>query len=146
MAENAPQTYATHARFDPPFHFFMVPVAVITVIVAVWALIKGPITFFSIWVVVFTIAAVVAFFKIRLYALKNQDRIIRLEERLRLSSVLPDPLRSRIGELSEAQLIALRFASDSELSGLVEKALAGKLPPADIKKAVVNWRPDYHRI
>ena len=67
-----------------------------------------------------------------------EDRIIRLEARLRLASILPAPLRSRIGELSESQLVALRFASDGELSGLVEKTLSGKLPPAEIKKAIVT--------
>jgi hypothetical protein len=72
--------------------------------------------------------------------------VIRLEERLRLMSVLPEPLRSRIGELSVQQLIGLRFASDQELPGLVQRALDEKLSLADIKKSVVTWRPDYSRI
>ncbi len=92
------------------------------------------------------LAALVAVFKIRLYALRVQDRVIRLEERIRLTSVLSEPLRSRIGELTGAQLVALRFASDTELPSLVERALQEKLSRADIKKAVVNWRPDYSRI
>jgi hypothetical protein len=95
---------------------------------------------------VIALAALVAVFKIRLYALRVQDRVIRLEERIRLVSVLPEPLRSRIGELTGAQLVALRFASDAELPSLVERALQEKLSRADIKKAVVNWRPDYSRI
>ena len=92
------------------------------------------------------LAALVAVFKIRLYALRVQDRVIRLEERIRLASVLSEPLRSRIGGLTGAQLVALRFASDTELPSLVERALQEKLSRADIKKAVVNWRPDYSRI
>jgi len=146
MADNSSQTYASHMRFDPPFHFFIIPVAVITVLASIWNLFQGAMTLAGVWTVVVAIAALVAFFKIRLYALKDQDRIIRLEERLRLSTILPEPLRSRIGELSASQLIALRFACDGELPGLVEKTLSNKLPAPEIKKAIVTWRPDYHRI
>jgi hypothetical protein len=60
--------------------------------------------------------------------------------------LLPESLRSRIGELTESQLIALRFASDAELPGLVEKTLSGKLSSGEIKKAIVTWRPDYFRV
>ena len=146
MADNSSQTYTSHTRFDPPFHFFIIPVAVITVLLLIWNLYQVGMTFAGVWTVVVAIAALVAFFKIRLYALKDQDRIIRLEERLRLSTILPEPLRSRIGELSESQLIALRFACDGELPSLVEKTLSSKLPAAEIKKTIVTWRPDYHRI
>ena len=85
-------------------------------------------------------------FKVRAYALKLQDRIIRLEERLRLTQLLSEPLRSRIPELTEDQLIGLRFASDAEVPKLVERALNEKLKRNDIKKAVQNWRPDYWRV
>jgi hypothetical protein len=72
--------------------------------------------------------------------------VIRLEERLRLASLLNEPLRSRIPELSESQLVALRFASDGELPQLVEKVLAGGMPTKEIKKAVVRWRADTFRV
>jgi Family of unknown function (DUF6526) len=75
-----------------------------------------------------------------------QDRIIRLEERLRLSAVLQEPLRSRAAELTDSQLIGLRFAGDAELPRLVQRALDEKLSRKDIKKAVVNWKPDYSRV
>jgi hypothetical protein len=88
----------------------------------------------------------VAFFLIRTNPLRAQDRLIRLEERLRLEELLNEPLKSRIGELSESQLVALRFASDAEVAALAEKALREKMKGADIKKAVVTWRADLFRV
>jgi hypothetical protein len=145
MPDNAPQSYVSHTRLDPPFHFFVLPVLLITILLVIWNLIKN-FSLDTIWVVIVALALLVLAFKARLYALKAQDRVIRLEERLRLSSLLSEPLRSRIGELTEGQLIAIRFASDAELPALAQKTLDGKLAPADIKKAIVNWRPDNFRI
>lgn len=98
------------------------------------------------WNAVLSAALVVAVFKIRLYALKVQDRVIRLEERLRLASVLPDSLRARIGDLSEDQLTGLRFASDGELPELVEKTLAGGWDRDAIKQNIRHWRADEFRV
>ena len=145
MPENTPQTLANHMRLDPPFHMFVMPVAGISLLVSIAYLIQHP-GFYAAWLVVVAVAAIVLVLKTRLYALKTQDRVIRLEERLRLATLLPQPLCSRIGELSEGQLIALRFASDSELPGLIEKTISGKLSGAEIKNAIVNWRPDYWRV
>ena len=152
MAENMPQTFAKHTRWDPPFHFFIVPIFVL-------ALILTLIHFFAhlgegdlrdhlhaALMILLAVALLAWLFKTRLYALKVQDRIIRLEERLRLMQLLPEPLRARIPELTESQLIALRFASDAELPKLAERALNEKLSRKEIKKAVQNWRPDYWRI
>jgi Family of unknown function (DUF6526) len=145
MSEKIPQTFKNHGRFDPLFHFFLVPVAAITMIASIWKLIQNP-NMSSGWRVVIALAAVVAVFKIRLYALRVQDRVIRVEERQRLGMLLPEALRSKIGQLSEPQLIALRFASDGEVAGLVEKTLANNLAPKQIKEAIVTWRPDYFRV
>jgi uncharacterized protein DUF6526 len=145
MAEKVPQSLSNHARFDPPFHFFVLPVFAITVIIAIVELVRFP-SLHAAWLVVFTIAATIAVLKIRFYALRVQDRIIRLEERLRLAILVDKPLRARIVELSESQLVGLRFASDAELPALTAKALSEKLSRAEIKKAVTQWRPDYWRV
>jgi hypothetical protein len=145
MAEKVPQSLANHGRFDPAFHFFILPVFALTAIVAIVQLVRYP-SLMAAWLVVFAVAAAVAVTKIRTYALKVQDRIIRLEERLRLAILVDKPLRARIIELSESQMVALRFASDAELPALAARALSEKLSNAGIKKAIVQWRPDYWRV
>jgi Family of unknown function (DUF6526) len=145
VANQIPQTYANHSRLDPPFHFFILPVFAITAVGAIVHLVMHP-GLYSAWMVVFAIGAAFAVVKARLYALKVQDRVIRLEQRLRLASVLQEPLRSRICELSEAQLIGLRFAPDSELPQLVGRVLSEKLQLKDIKKSVQQWQADYWRV
>ena len=144
MAGQTGQTYANHTRLDPPYHFFALPVMGINVLVAVWYLIKDP-SLMAGWFAILSLAAVIAVLKVRLYALKVQDRVIRLEERLRLIQILPAQSRSRIGDFTEAQLVGLRFASDAELPALAEKALGG-MSQKEIKKAVTSWRADYFRI
>ena len=152
MPDQQAQNLASHTRFDPLFHFFLAPVFAL-------ALIMTLIHFFAhlgegdlrdhlhaALMILLAAAILTWLFKTRLYALKVQDRIIRLEERLRLTQLLPEPLRARIPELTEGQLIGLRFASDAELPKLAERALNEKLSRKDIKTAVQNWRPDYWRI
>ena len=143
--ERKPQSFVNHAKYDPPFHFFLLPVMAITIIVAVVYLFRVP-GLLSGWFVVLAFAGLVAVGRMRSYATHLQDRVIRLEERLRLASILQEPLRSRAGELADSQLIGLRFASDAELPGLAQRAVDEKLDRAQIKKAVANWRPDYSRV
>jgi hypothetical protein len=145
MAEKKPQTFANHSRLDPLFHFIVLPVFGLAAIGGTIHFLWRP-SFHTGSFFVISVAAVIAVLKVRMYALKVQDRVIRLEERLRLSSLLQEPLRSRIPELTEDQLIALRFASDAEVAKLVERALSEKLSRADIKKAIRTWRPDYWRV
>src|ERR1035437_1809880 len=145
MADQSPQNLSNHTRLDPPFHFFILPVFAISLIVTIVHLVRRP-SVHSAWLVVFMIAAIAAIFKIRLYALRVQDRVIRLEERLRLATLLDPALRPRIAELTEAQLVGLRFASDAELPALAARALNENLAAPEIKKAVQQWRPDYLRV
>ncbi len=145
MAEKKPQTFANHTRLDPPFHLFVLPVFGLTAGAATIHFIWRP-SWHSAAFFVISVAAATAVVKTRMYALRVQDRVIRLEERLRLSMLLPESQRGRISELTEEQLVALRFSSDGELPRLVERALSEKLSRADIKKAIQVWRPDYWRV
>lgn len=145
MSEKRPQTLANHAKFDPLFHFFIAPVLLGCFIASIVFLFHG-ITALRIWLAVFSLAAFLLSFKTRVYSLKVQDRVIRLEERLRLLALLPEPLKAKIHDLSEQQLIALRFAADDEIPSLVEKILRENLDPKAIKKAIDSWRPDYWRV
>lgn len=139
------QSFANHSRIDPLFHRFLFPLAVLFVIAAVVRTILAP-DWWGAVRIVGAIWAVALTLKIRLYALKLQDRIIRLEERLRMAQVLTEPLRGRIGEFSETQLVALRFAPDAELPGLCERTLAGNWDQKEIKKSIHTWRPDHWRV
>jgi len=152
MAEKKPQSLANHVRLDPPFHFYLLPIfglALILSLIHFFAHITHGNIFDHIHaflLILLAVAFVILMLKTRLYSLKVQDRVIRLEERLRLTQLLPEPLRSRIPELTEDQLIGLRFASDAEIPKLVERTLKENLSRADIKKAIQTWRPDYWRV
>jgi len=146
MPEKAPQTYANHVRLHPPFHFFLFPGSVILLILTIVNVVRHHRRLDSWILLLIGILTPVAVLLIRLYAVKVQDRVIRLEERLRMQALLSPALQARIGELTESQCVGLRFASDAELPALVEKTLNSKMPLADIKKAVVNWRPDTFRV
>lgn len=145
MAERSPQMLANHVRIDPPFHYFVLPVFAISWIISLIFVVRHP-NFLHFWIVVFNTALLVAVTRFRQYALKVQDRVIRLEERLRLAALLSDSQRPQIARLTERQLIALRFASDEEIPILVEQTLSANLASADIKKAIKTWRPDYWRV
>jgi hypothetical protein len=141
----AAQNYKNHTRFDPTFHFFLVWVFLITIILAIIHLVRHP-GFPSAWFLVLSIAWLLTLGRARVYSLKTQDRIIRLEERLRLATLLPEAQRENISRLSERQLIALRFASDAELPALAERAWREGLEPKQIKQAIQSWRADYFRV
>jgi Family of unknown function (DUF6526) len=144
----APQNLKNHARLYPPFHFFILPMLLLNIIFSIYATIhhwpEHHILFLW-WIAMSLVLFMMAGFA-RGGALKVQDRIIRLEERLRLATLLPAEDRAHINELSVGQLIALRFASDEELPALVRKTLTQNLEPKAIKQSIVNWRGDYHRV
>ena len=145
MSERKPQTLANHGRLDEAFHFFILPVLALNFLVALYFVGRHP-GFLHVWIGLVSLALLLLALKSRMYSVKMQDRLIRLEERLRLAALLAEPLRARIYELSEGQLIALRFASDGEIPALVERTLREGLGRKDIKKLIQNWRPDYWRV
>ena len=142
---NKTQSYASHAKIDPAFHLFVLPVLLINIFIVAYLLIRHP-GIGGAWLLLVSITLLVLASRLRSWATHLQDRVIRVEERIRLAAILPEPLRSRIGELSESQIIGLRFASDAELPALFQRALDERLSRSDIKKAITDWRPDYSRV
>jgi Family of unknown function (DUF6526) len=146
MADTKPQDLKNHTKLDPSFHFFLAPLGLILLINAIVEAVKNPGTpaYLNVVIILWIFIAV---FKMRVYSLKVQDRLIRLEERIRMAKLLPDALNSRaLANLTEGQYIALRFASDGELAGLVQKTLDGNLNGKQIKAAIQTWRPDHFRV
>ena len=142
----APQNYANHAKMVPMFHGVTFGLLVINLVWAGVQLFRG---FSTNTVIAFLLAVAIIFvmFWARLFALGVQDRVIRLEERLRMADVLPDDLKPRVGDFTTEQLVGLRFASDEELPGLARRVLdEGIADRKTIKQAVKNWRADHQRI
>jgi hypothetical protein len=139
------QTYANHTRRDPLFHFLVLPVFLVTLVASIWHAFKYP-SLHSAWVAVIALTLLLLAFQVRLYALKVQDRVIRLEETLRMKHLLPTDLQARIGELSPKQFVGLRFADDSELADRTREALDQHLNGEAIKKRIQIWRPDTFRV
>jgi hypothetical protein len=117
----------------------------VTLVYAVWSLV----TSFSLQRLMFLVlvfAVIIVYYYSRVFALAVQDRLIRLEERLRLARVLPDALRPRIQEFTTAQLVALRFADDEELPALAQRVLDQSLQDREeIKRQISRWRADHER-
>jgi hypothetical protein len=145
LMSQKPQTYANHVRRQLAFHFFLIPVLILNLIYSLILLIRHP-NPNAVWVVIMAIALLVMAFLVRINPIKVQDRLIRLEERMRLATLLSEPLRSRIPELKEKQLVALRFASNEEIPALVEETLRNDLKSKEIKKKIRNWRSDNWRV
>jgi uncharacterized protein DUF6526 len=142
----AEQNFANHTKIFPPFHFFVVPVLFVNLGVQLYWMKAFWFSYTGIFGVLMALALIVGFFSARLFALSVQDRVIRLEERLRYQRLLPADLQERIDEFTVAQLVSLRFASDAELPTLARKVLDEKLNERKaIKQLVKNWKPDYLR-
>ena len=142
---NSVQTYKSHGRLLPAFHFFVVPVLLVNVINAIrhlWLMTAWT----TAWGVVFAMGLLMLGLLSRAQAISVQDRVIRLEMRLRLQQLLPPDLQARIHELTPRQLIAMRFASDDEMTDLAREVLAGNLSTTKaIKMRVKNWQGDFMR-
>jgi len=142
----AEQTYKTHRRFVPIYHYFVAPVLVLNVAVEVARLLRYH-TLYKLWGVLVAISLAIFVFAARGMSNRAQDRAIRLEERARLAALLPEDLRVRTDDLTISQLVGLRFASDDEVPGLTRRCLDGELTTAEqVKKEIKTWRPDSHRV
>ena len=144
------QNYQNHTRWFPLFHFVVMPLLLLNFLSHLVRLFMAePYSgrkALAFWVL-FSLVLILLGLAARLMALKVQDRMIRLEERLRYRELLSPELAARTSDLPLKQIIALRFASDAELPGLVERVLSGKLKTGkEIKMAVQNWRADHLRV
>lgn len=145
---SAPQSFKHHARRNPPFHFVLMPILVFNLLFSIYDTVhRYPAhRYLFHWWIVMSIAFILMAVLGRMQAVKVQDRLIRLEERLRLASLLPVNEHVHISEFTTGQLIALRFASDAELPALAHRTLTQNLEPKAIKQAIVNWRRDDLRV
>lgn len=137
------QSYATHRRFLPLYHFVLIPFLTVNLIVRIVYAVRHAGARLNWWEVLVAFMLIVFALLARFMALRVQDRVIALEESLRLVRCLPEDLRGRIGELRTSHLIALRFCDDAEVSDLARAVLNGEFSRAgDIKKRIKTWRPE----
>lgn len=145
MAEKTPQTFENHARVVPAYHYVAFPIFSINFFFALYQAVVH-FTWPNLMSLGLAAALVLLFFLARVMSMTVQDRVIRLEERMRMRELLPADLQPRIAEFTVKQLVALRFASDAELPDLARQVLNGTLTGQKaIKQAVKNWRADYQR-
>jgi hypothetical protein len=145
------QAFATHRKYVPGYHFVTLGILTVnflwSVYRAIWPFDPATPIFDRLLTVLVAIALALLAWYLRVFPLRAQDRVIRLEERHRLERLLPEDLRSRIGELSMGQIIALRFASDAEVVDLTRVVMDQKITGQnDIKKRIRDWRADHLRM
>ena len=142
------QNFKNHTRYDPAFHFFLTPLLLLNLAFSIYATIHAwpGYKHTHLWWIVMSIVFLVMIGVARESTLRAQNRIIRLEEQLRLADLLPEHDLGLIEALTMEQFIALRFASDAEVSTLATRAVAENLDPKQIKQSIVTWRPDNHRV
>jgi Family of unknown function (DUF6526) len=142
----AEQNFQNHTKVVPPFHFFVLPMLLINLGFSIYWAVKAGISVNGVLSVLVSAAILLGMLTVRMMALTVQDRVIRLEERLRYERVLPADLQPRIAEFTIDQLVALRFASNAELPELARKVLDEKLNDRKaIKQMIKTWRPDFAR-
>ena len=135
-----PQTYPTHAHRPTAWNIVWL-ISVLGVLTAVWVAIRDR-TLVAHVVLLLAIGLLGTISLLRIFVLRVQDRVIRLEMRVRMARL---GLDQEFDQLEPRQLIAPRFASDPEMSSLAHRAIAEKLAPDQIKRAVIDWQGDYHR-
>jgi hypothetical protein len=146
MANEKPQSLQNHAKLVPPFHMFVLPVLLLNAGWSIYHVVKAGISFETVLGVLVAFALLLFALYSRAFTLTVQDRVIRLEMRLRLAELLSTDLRPRIPEFTAGQLISLRFASDAELPGLARKVLEEKMNDRKaIKQLIKDWQADYLR-
>ena len=145
MSEKAPQSFKNHARIDPPFHFILLTILVVNLVIVLCYTYRH-LSIFTEWLVILSLGGFILLGKLRSYPMKVQDRVIRLEERLRLQALAPAEWHAQIYRLTEDQLIGLRFASDDEVVELAKLALEQNLNRKQIKERIKTWCPDNWRV
>jgi uncharacterized membrane protein YciS (DUF1049 family) len=139
----AEQSFQSHTKWLPPFHFFVLPVVLINLGFSIYWCVKWWFTVGGVLSVFFAAALFVGMVMARAMAMKVQDRVIRIEERIRFERLLPADMHARIGEFTMDQLVALRFASNAELPELARKVLQEQVKDRKaIKQMIKTWRPD----
>jgi hypothetical protein len=148
MSKPSEQNLKNHGRLDPPFHFVLLFVLFANLVFAVFHLVHhfADSYFASSWFLVLSIVVFIPVLKLRSYPMKVQDRIIRLEERIRLQALAPAEWHAQIYRLTEDQLIGLRFAANDEVVELAKQTLEHNLNRKQIKERIKDWRPDNWRI
>ena len=140
------QDYSNHVRWHAPFHFVLLPILLLHLIWCVVRVFMAP-GFESVEALLLAIGLAVMGTLARTNALRAQDRVIRLEERLRFQRLLPADLAAKAGALPAGFIVALRFASDEELPDLARQAVDQKFAkPRELKRAIKHWRGDYLRV
>ena len=146
MAQPKPQSFDNHVRIVPAYHGVVFPILTINLLWSVYRAVQD-FSAESVVSLLLGIALLILFFFARVFALTVQDRVIRLEMRVRLGSLLPADLQPRIPELTVRQLVALRFASDEELPDLARRVLTENITDSKaIKQMIQNWNADYLRV
>jgi hypothetical protein len=139
------QSFENHARLVPAFHGFVFLAFFVNFGWSALRLVRAPGVDTGVALLVATALIVFAYYA-RTFTLTVQDRVIRLEMRLRLKELLPAELQPRIHDFTRGQLVAMRFASDAELPALAEKVLQDKiLDRKVIKQMIANWEADHLR-
>ena len=147
MSEKKPQGLKNHPKIVPPYHYLLSLVVVVNLLWSLWRVVREPASIGNYVGLLVAVGLGVIMWFLRIWPLTVQDRLIRLEETLRMREVLPEELRGRIGEIRRHQFVALRFAPDEELPELVKRVLDGELRTGkEIKKAIRSWKADYFRV